>query len=271
MAKAVKDVIVVAHCTGKLGLVDVYEHQLKAAGIDTCFEIRQGKATPSWNMRERLADWRATAERFKDYQMIIVTDAWDVMFFGTKDELMSKLARFVISSERNCAPEDHYAGQIVSDKPCKFANCGMMAGSPAEILVWIEKAEKLGDLDFLLSTPGADQAWFNRRLIDHPEVVILDDTTNLFYVVSWADGHLEDSSLKLKDGRLWNSTFDTYPNFFHFAGHGPNEPLRILPGEGEPRYETQRLAREMMKSLGWHSCTKHEIVNLNNRLIVTHP
>lgn len=268
-----KDVMVVSTCTHKAGLVDVYEQQLRLAGIDTGFECGpMPKATAYFSMQERINYWRNIVDKYNEYKMIVITDAWDVMFFGTKEEVMSKLQTFIISSERNCAPEDHYAGQIVSDKPCRYANPGMMACSPIGFLKWTDKAEPLGDLNFHLSS-GSDQAWFNRRLANKvdPEITPLDDTTSLFYVVSWSSGHLEDGSLKIKNGRLWNSAFDTYPNFFHFAGHGNCEPLRILPGEGDPRYETQSLCRKMMQSMGWHSC-KCGIFRLpTGSVMVPHP
>jgi hypothetical protein len=146
----------------------------------------------------------------------------------------------------------------------------MMACSPEGLYEWIEKAEKVGDLDFLL-TSGSDQAWFNRRLVGNPEVVPLDDTTNLFYVVSWDDGHLEDNATQMKDGRLWNSTFDTYPNFVHYAGHGNCEPLRILPGEGAPRYGVQQISRDIMQAQGWYACGSCGIVKGSRDAVFAHP
>lgn len=244
-----KDVIVITSCTGRLGLIDAYEQRLADAGIDHCFETIP-VATSSFDMRARIDYWRGLANRFLDYRAMIVTDAWDVMFVGAKEELLLKLKRqmagVLISAERNCFPgpefgEEDLSAKIVGRTPWKYANPGMMIANPEVLLRWLTEAEEHLPLDI------SDQAWFNRRLVDNRTFIALDVDTFFFYVISYNDGRLEDGSLQIKDGRLWNSTCGTYPNFIHFAGHGPHEARRVIPGQAPPRYMAQDVIRRYLE------------------------
>jgi hypothetical protein len=246
--KAVNDLMVIAECTGRLGLVDAYDRQLSDAGIDHSFDTVPF-ATSSFNMGARIRYWRNLAIRFSEYKIIIVTDAWDVLFFGTKQEVLDKcnVTRPIISAERNCFPGlefgyEDLTNSIMGSTPWKYCNPGMLVASPKDMLMWLDEAESFGELE------KSDQAWFNLRRSELSSIAVLDTTTNLFYVISYNDGRLEDESLQIKDGRLWNSRCDTFPNFFHFAGHGPMEARRVLPGHGAPRYRTMRLIREYIES-----------------------
>jgi hypothetical protein len=246
------DVIVIASFTGRLGLLDAYQQQLSTAQVDFHFE-QIDRATSSFDMASRLDYWRRIARKFLDYKTVIITDAWDVMFVGTKERLLINLAstaplNVLISAERNCFPGpefgyDDLTNAIINPSPWRYANPGMVAANPAKLLEWIEKAEQTKDLNI------SDQAWCNRRLADGTVLVPLDRFTNVFYVISYNDGRLEDGSLQNSGGYLSNRVYDTYPSFFHFAGHGPGEALRVLPfHKDQPRYETMRIIREYIAS-----------------------
>jgi hypothetical protein len=245
----VNDLMVIAGCTGRHGLVEAYEQQLKDVGIEHCFEIVP-HATSSFNMGMRIAYWRDLANRFSNYKTIIITDAWDVLFFGTKEEVLDKCSSVrlpIISAERNCFPGPEFGyedltNKIIGSTLWKYCNPGMVVTYPAYFLWWLDKAEESGDLEM------SDQAWFNSRRAKQSDLAVIDVNTNLFYVISYNDGRLEDESLQIKDGRLWNSKCDTYPNFFHFAGHGPMEARRVLPGQSAPKYRTMQLIRSYIES-----------------------
>lgn len=242
------DVIIVTGCTGRMGLIDAYEQQLFSAGIAYVID-NTPYATSSFNMLKRISYWREIAERYIQYKMIVITDAWDVLFFGTKEDLLTKFKDGVlISAERNCFPGPEFGYKdltnvITGDTPWRYSNPGMVAANPGHLLGWLDAAERTLDLT------NSDQAWCNYRLHDSPGFVQLDTRTRLFYVISYSDGRLEDGALKIKDGRLWNSTCDTYPNFFHFAGHGPHEARRVLPSPVPPRYETMNTIRSYIAGM----------------------
>ncbi len=220
------DVIVVAGATHREGFIDEYEAQLAAAGIE--FHLEPLGPLPgganSINMRIRIDYFRRMAQKFIDCKGIYITDAWDVLFVGTKQELLDKApATFLVSAERNCYPEGHLGDKIQGPTPWKYANNGMIAAYPPYLLEWCDLAEQTPDMDIL------DQGWFNRRLAEGSPLVPLDETTNLFYVVS---ATLEDGSLQAKDGRPWNSRCDSFPNFMHFSGKCPTDSFRKMM-EGE--------------------------------------
>jgi hypothetical protein len=221
MRGLVNEVIVVAQITHREGMIDEYEKQLTDAGIP--FYWHQIPALPcganSITAERRIAYIRDMAQQFRAFQHVVMTDAWDVLFYGTKEELVAKLPEnMIVSAERNCYPEAHLTKEFTSESPWRYANNGMLAGAPEKLLRWCDLAEKTQDLGIL------DQAWFNRRCLDS-RLVWLDETTSIFYVVSaW----LEDGSLKMKDGRPWNSKYDTFPSLFHFSGKCNPESFRQL-------------------------------------------
>lgn len=227
------EVIVVAGATHRAGLLDEYEAQLAAAGID--FHLEPLSNLPaganSINMGRRITYIRSIATKFPDYDRIVMTDAWDVLFYGSKRELLVKLGSGPeISAERNCYPEPHLAPRILATYQCEplpwvFANNGLLHGHPEELLRFCERAESLGDLQVL------DQAWFNRRLAENTGIFGLDTLTDIYYVVSATQ---EDGALQMKDGRPWNSRCDSFPCFFHFSGQCPVDGFRdLLAGRRE--------------------------------------
>jgi len=220
------DLIVVAGATHREGFIDEYEQQLKAAGIEFHLEPLHNlpAGANSITMRRRIEYIRSIATRFKDYKNLVMTDAWDVLFYGDRDAAMAKIPdTMLVSAERNCYPEPNLMPRFMSTSPWRFANNGMIAGYPEYILHWLEWAEQMPDLEIL------DQAWFNRRAAENSDCVAFDEVTNLFYVVSATQ---EDGALQFKNGLPWNSRYDTYPNFLHFSGKCPDDRFRaLLKGE----------------------------------------
>lgn len=216
------DLIVVAGCTHREGFVNEYEQQLKLAGIELYLAPLQNlpAGANSITMERRIEYIRSMATRFRDYAKIIMTDAWDVLFYGDKEEVIAKIPdTLIVSAERNCYPEPHLVPRFESASPWKYANNGMLAGSPEYILNWLGWAEQMPDLGIL------DQAWFNRRIAEDSACVVLDEKTDLFYVVSSTQ---EDGSLQMRHGIPYNSRFNTYPNFFHFSGKCPDDRFRAM-------------------------------------------
>jgi hypothetical protein len=218
-----KDVIVCSAYTHRQHMIDEYEDQLAAAGIDFHLEpITLENGIVSITARWKFEYMRRMCERFDMYERIVFTDAWDVLFFGTKVDLMTKIPVYpIVSAERNCWPEEDLAEsiQFPTPTPWRYVNAGMIAGHPRALLSFREEALRKPDLDLM------EQAWFNRRLVAKDSHFVTDIVTQLFYTVSY---DREDGSLKLKDGKLWNSRFDTYPQFFHFAGPCSSVPFRAM-------------------------------------------
>lgn len=216
------DVIVISGYTHREGFLDEYEAQLAKADIP--FHLEPLSDLPaganSITMQRRINFFRKMAQQFIDYKAIYITDAWDVLCFASKQELIDKApTTFICSAERNCYPESNLSEVIQGTTPWRYANNGCVAANPEYLLRWCDYAEKVGDLGIL------DQGWFNRRCAESSVLTPLDGITNLFYVVSaW----LEDGALHVKHGRPWNSTCDTFPSFLHFSGKCPSDGVRKM-------------------------------------------
>src|SRR5580692_8816256 len=127
-----KDVIVVSCCTHHEGFLCEYEAQLTAADIPFHLESieLQGGAN-GFTIVKRVQFLRKMAQQFLDYKILYATDAFDVLFFGTKQELIDKApAGFVCAAERNCYPEPHLASRIACNEPWRYANAGLIACPP---------------------------------------------------------------------------------------------------------------------------------------------
>ncbi len=217
-----KDLIVACGATHRAGLLDEYQSQLSEADIP--LHIEPLDALPlganSINMARRIAFIRRVCGRLADYQKIVITDAWDVLFYGTREEVAFKVPdTLIVSAERNCYPEPGLATLITGETPWKYCNNGMMAGTPSYLLSWCAQAESTPHLDIL------DQAWFNRRRAEGSPLTPLDESTNLFYVVS---STLENGELVKGFERPLNQLCKTYPCFFHFSGGCPTDRFRSI-------------------------------------------
>lgn len=214
-----KDVIVVAGATHYEHLMSEYEQTLRDAEVPFHFETVEPMADGpnSMTMRRKISFVRAMAEQFSEYDRVVISDAFDVLFVGRREELALKLPDYVVvSAERNCYPEPHLSPRFSSPGPWRYVNAGLMSGSPDRLISWCDRIAAMTEIDIL------DQAWLNRRASEHSDLFVLDEITAAFYTVSTH----EDGKLKFRDGRPWNSMFDTEPNFFHFSGRCSPESFR---------------------------------------------
>ena len=223
------NLIVVSFITHREHLIDEYEAELAAVGIDSCFHpVHLPNATYSITARWKLTHILEMCDRFSSYSRIIFSDGWDVYFVGTRHDLHIPSTP-LISAERNCYPDPSLASQISGDTPWRFPNAGMVSGAPADLVSWAARALTTPDVDEM------EQLWMNRRLAAGDFPIPLDSATSLFYTVS-PD---EDGSLKMRDHRPWNSVCGTYPQFFHFSGRCPVGSFQaMLQGRSESLCES---------------------------------
>ena len=215
------EVIVVAGATHRAGLLDEYEAQLAAAGVPFHLEpLTLPNGVCGITALDRIQYFWRIALQFLTYQTVYITDAWDVLFFGTREELIEKApATFLCSAERNCYPEPEMATCIHGRTPWRYANNGMVAANTRYLLEWCQAALDTPDLSI------HDQAWFNRQVAGDTGLAPLDDRTKLFYVVSATQ---EDGALKAFAQRPWNRRCGTLPNFLHFSGGCSTDGVREM-------------------------------------------
>src|SRR5208282_365369 len=79
------------------GTLNLYLKQLTAAGIE-CFvrpfspnDLTMCEGGALGTLEEFIGLMRGIAEQFSNYQRIVATDAWDVLFFGTREDVIRKI------------------------------------------------------------------------------------------------------------------------------------------------------------------------------------
>lgn len=216
-----KDVIVVSYTTKRGGMLDEYEDQLAAADIDFHLEpVVLEDGIVSITAQRKLDFVIDLCKKFEDYARIVFTDAWDVLFYGSKDDLLPKIPSWpMFSAERNCWPEPDLAPKFASTSPWRFANAGMLTGSPAPLTVWAKAVRRIPETELM------EQIWLNRRIAEERFPGILDETTGLFYTVSC---DREDGALQIRGGKPFNARYGTYPQFLHFSGRCSSTPFRAM-------------------------------------------
>ena len=204
------DLQVISACTRRAGLLSQYEEQLAAADIP--FHLESFDSMPNFergSLGLRIAITRKMAEKFKHCAKLVFTDAWDMLFYGTAEEVFSKIPEDwpLLAAERNCWPDGYLAAYIKTTGTWRFVNGGASAGTPESILKWCDAVERHPAYH-----PGyIDQQWLNHRLLDGSMPMVIDVETNLFYCMV-----MEAGELNCKLGKPVNTITGKNPNFIHF-------------------------------------------------------
>lgn len=220
--------IVVMGASRSNKLMPRYLAQLEAASIPYHVEPLTITSPSDGTLGLCLDYYKKFAERFSQYERLILTDAWDFLCYGTREQVVASLPQFpivVFGAERNCYPEPALADQIGNwGTVWNYVNGGCLTASPSELLHWCRAVQ---------SHPAYDpqmigQQWFNRRWAEHSELIHIDFHTRLFYCMYREE---ESPALMNQDGRPFNSVCKTFPPLIHFNGSHSWEPfLAIMEG-----------------------------------------
>jgi len=197
------------------GMLTENVRRLSSCGVEVNLDPTTGQ---SFGIGEKLKHIRQSAERFSEYDCIILSDGWDVMFYGTKQELLDKVPQNKVlwAAEKNCWPDASIAHQIPLHGPWRFVNGGLLAGTPQalrEMCDRIEANDSYGP-DYV------DQGFMNFLLATGEEFFEIDSETNLFFCL-----HLGYDELQFKQGKPVNTLYGTTPLFVHANGHWPTDEL----------------------------------------------
>ena len=207
------DLLVIMPATQEYGLMRQYIGQLEAAGID--YHVAHLSDIPNANAggtHDYALDFYKTCARlFGNYKKVIFSDAFDVLFYGTKEEVIAKIPNDYVlcAAERNCYPDQRLAESISGPTPWRFANGGLTAGTPANFIAWVGEIEKNPHYQ----PQGLNQAFLNLLLSENSPIVHLDRSTRLFYCM-----YLDRGEFDWSDGLPFNKLCCTFPNFVHFNG-----------------------------------------------------
>jgi hypothetical protein len=159
----------------------------------------------------KVQKFREFATSYSRFEKIVLSDAWDITFYGTKEDALSKIPddHVLQAAEKNCYPDLSMAGSIPDRGPWRFVNGGLTAGRPGIILRWLELLES-----HPLYNPGClDQWFFNALLAEGSPLCNIDAETMLFFCLF--GGYAE---LEFEKGLPVNTVYGTHPNFCHRNG-----------------------------------------------------
>lgn len=206
-----------------------------------------------FGVEPRILGWRehwgglmTKPRRFREFlrkgqnegDVLIVCDAWDVVFAAHPDEIAERWAKkwcldIVFNAERNCFPcteltkesFDVVADELAVTTPWRYLNSGFMVGTPQDILVLLESM----DLDSIPDDHQLpDRSWFNpndqdhfqRRFIAIPQSVEMALDYNADICMT---GHgTTVDQLDFSEPRIKQNITGTYPMAFHFNGDAKN-------------------------------------------------
>lgn len=157
-------------------------------------------------------------------EIVCFTDAYDILAFGTEDEIMTKFDAFncelVISAELNCYPIENEGAYGYGDTNFqtnyKYVNSGGYIGykrAITKLFEWkpIEEIHKICNL-------GGDQNYFTQYYLANvnSENICLDRMQTIFQSVY----KLDYSCIRFENNRVFNTGTMQYPCFVHFNGYG---------------------------------------------------
>lgn len=212
-----KDLIVSMSVSAVNGMMTDYVRRLSSEGIEVNIDPIAGQ---SFGLGAKLVSIRNLARRFAAYEMVILSDGWDVMFYGTKSDVMvapRSRDRVLWASEKNCWPHPELAQYIPGRGPWRFVNGGLLAGSPKAFLDMCDRIE---------AHPGYNAAYIDQGFMnflltqDNADFFDIDWKTNLFFCL-----HLGHDELEFRGGIPFNTVHKTYPSFVHANGHWPTDDL----------------------------------------------
>jgi hypothetical protein len=207
--------IVITAASCEKGTLALYREQLLNAGIPFHVEDISSQHIPplGGNSGIKTQSMIDLSTRFSDYQKIIFTDAFDMLFFGDKQSVLAKIPsdRVLWGAEKNCYPDQSIASLVPDRGPARFANGGLLAGTPAAMIDWATRLRERPSYH-----PNVlDQQYLNLYLAENNDLMCtIDHTSSLFFCLF--GGYPE---LEFERGLPVNRMYDTHPNFCHANGH----------------------------------------------------
>jgi hypothetical protein len=206
----VKDLLVImGNSTSEpRGTMPLYLEQLDTAEIG--FHVEPLASVDS-TIASKVRYARKLAYDFSDWSALVISDAFDMQFFGTRQQVLAKipLDGVLLAAERNCHPPECKTLNIPDVGPWRYANGGGMAGTPESILKWCEAIENHS----LYRPEKVDQRLLNELVAEGSDLASIDSTTSLFFCLYGGYDELD-----FDGGEPVNMRYGTRPNFIHANG-----------------------------------------------------
>lgn len=209
-----KSLIVLMGATQQRGTMPLYLSQLAAAGIEYAVVDCSDKPNINGggNLGYRVKKFRELANQYSHYERLVMSDAFDVTFWSSKDEVINKIPmdRLIHAAEKNAYPPEVSSLPIPDvGSPHRYVNGGLVAGTPDNFLHWCTYTERHP----LYSPDVLDQYFLN---LEWSEGVgcLPDYRTDLFFCLY--GGYHE---LEFEHGKPLNAQFGTHPAWLHANGN----------------------------------------------------
>jgi hypothetical protein len=208
------DLLVIAGASAEHGTLPEYRRQLAAAGIDLHMADISDRPNMNGggNLGFRVRVFERLARQFAHVPFLIFSDAFDVLFFGSMESVIARIppTHLLHAAEKNCYPDLAMANRIADTGPWRFANGGLVAGTPQSFLAWCEAAPRHP----AYNPEMLDQQFLNILVSEDSPLCVLDSRTELFMCLY---GGYEE--LNFANGEPVNTLYGTWPSFIHCNGN----------------------------------------------------
>lgn len=173
-------------------------------------------------------------DKIGHYKKIVMTDGWDVLFYGTKEETLRNIPDDYVLQAAESPYWPHDDGGWAGTTPWRSINGGMLAGTPDSIYEWMRRIQTHCHYD----PRAVNQFWFNKRLKERADFIHLDDRTNLFYCMHkdggqhttpngtpWENAYPPYPALTFRNRKPFNELCNSFPQFIHFQARCHTDPL----------------------------------------------
>jgi GR25 family glycosyltransferase involved in LPS biosynthesis len=158
-------------------------------------------------------------KNLNDNDIVLFSDAWDVVVIGTKETILEKYKKFkkpiVISAEKTCWPDKDRANQYDTlEEPFPYVNSGGYIGTVKALKTIFENYNNEDNIQKQIIKPIDDQRFWTNMYFKYRDLIGLDTIAEIF--------------LSLFDTNISNYNFDN--NIFTYKETNTN-PI-IIHGNG---------------------------------------
>lgn len=183
-----------------------------------------GHANKKFGMKLRLV--KEYLAKCNPEDLLLFTDAWDVLVFGTKEEVLERYKKFnksiVFNAEVYCWPDEARKSEYDTlNEEFPYLNSGGYIGKVKDIASCLANYNNEEDID--------DQRFWTDQYFKFKDLITLDHKNEIFVCTSGTDRinySIENNRLKYKNA---------YPLILHANGSGKEKFLNISQSGGNKR------------------------------------
>jgi len=205
----------------KTGYLTLLSAQLATKGFD--YEIVM--VSPPWAWKKKIQAWIAGIGGHQG--KVCFLDAYDMLCFGTPEELYNKIdSPLIFAGDRCCWPSAPLAWNYpYCNTPWKYVNAGGLAGFAPDVHEFLTRIDGYMKFTYPAKQADCEQLYFTLKYLDGEGRV--DSDCRIFHCM------LDDPCdiLAATGDRFMNTFTGTLPTFIHGQGKSFVTRPDIFPGE----------------------------------------